>query len=314
MSQEVLRAFPDKATPLVRYGLLFTEACSKHVQEKFKASRIYLITGKTPTNNVHAQGELVKLPRFGGDGTASQLPANPPTIPIICIPTTLSGGEYSTYAGAVDHYIETLASLHSMPEVDESVTKSLKCLIPGLLNTKLNAGGEGGREEEVKAREECQIGAVHAILLLHRKVSCGASHGIRHMLGPMFHVGHGETSCILLPAACKFNSLHGGPEILARQQLMKDALWSVPEAKNLFGEKGLGREVRVDQLLDVVIRELGLKRRLSEVGVVERMDFERLADASLRDPFLVTNVVIITTNEHVLEISEVCASGMIFRP
>ncbi|KAE8448697.1 hypothetical protein EG329_008912 [Mollisiaceae sp. DMI_Dod_QoI] len=418
MSQETLRqAFPDKATPLVSYGTPFTEACAKHVQEKFKASRVYLIAGRSLTknttftselqkalgsslaktrvgmtphtlmsevleivedcrtvnadcivtlgggslsdaakiitfalaNNIKTQSELVKLPHVGPHTTT--LPANAPTIPIICIPTTLSGGEYSTYAGvtdhltgekiqfcppiaspdliilsgelacstpldiwlqsgmrAVDHCIETLASLKSTAEVDASVTKSLKCLIPGLLNAKLNAGGKGeGKDEEVRARQECQVGVMWAMLFLHRMVACGASHGIGHMLGPMFHVGHGETSCILLPAVCRFNAVRGGKEILARQGLMKDALWSVSEARERFEREGLGREVGVERLLDVVIRELGLKRRLSEVGVVERRDLERLAEASLRDPFLVTNAVPITTKEQVLEILEMCA-------
>ncbi|KUJ15093.1 putative Fe-containing alcohol dehydrogenase [Mollisia scopiformis] len=423
MSQETIRqAFPDKATPLVSYGIPFTESCAKHVQ-KLKASRVYLIAGKSLTkntsftsdlqkalgaslaktrvgmtphtlmsevleiveecrtvnadcivtlgggslsdaakvitfalaNNVKTQVELVKLPHLGGKSsnfsTDNNINAHAPTVPIICIPTTLSGGEYSTYAGvtdhltgekvqfcppiaspdviilsgelacstpldvwlqsgmrAVDHCIETLASLKSTPEVDEFVTKSLKCLIPGLLNAKANFGMEDGKAQEIKAREECQIGVMWAMIFLHRKVACGASHGIGHMLGPMFHVGHGETSCILLPAACRFNAIHGGKEILSRQQLMRDALWSVGEARKRYEREGLNEEnARVDQLLDVVIRELGLKRRLSEVGVVERKDLERLAEASLRDPFLITNAVPITTKEQVLEILEMSA-------
>ena len=35
-------------------------------------------------------------------------------------------------------------------------------------------------------------------------VPMGASHGIGHQLGPL-GVGHGETSCILLPAVCRYN-------------------------------------------------------------------------------------------------------------
>ncbi|KAF8860983.1 Dehydroquinate synthase-like protein [Acephala macrosclerotiorum] len=257
-------------------------------------------------NNVRTQEQLVKLPHLAGDGTAALLPATAPTIPIICIPTTLSGGEYSTYVGvtdhltgekvqfsppialpdliilsgelacstpldiwlqsgmrAVDHCVETLASLKSTSEVDVSVTKSLECLIPGLMNAKANAGKEGRKEEEVKAREECQIGVMHAMLFLHRKVTCGASHGIGHMLGPMFHVGHGGTSCILLPAVCKFNALHGGGDIRARQKLMRDAMWSVSEAKRLFESKGLNEaSAGVDQLLDVVVKELGGRRAM----------------------------------------------------
>jgi hypothetical protein len=43
-SQETLRqVFPDKATPLVSYGIPFTEACTKHVSSTFNASGTYLI-------------------------------------------------------------------------------------------------------------------------------------------------------------------------------------------------------------------------------------------------------------------------------
>jgi hypothetical protein len=44
MAQETLRqAFPDKATPLVSSGIPYTDACVKHVDETFKASRVYTI-------------------------------------------------------------------------------------------------------------------------------------------------------------------------------------------------------------------------------------------------------------------------------
>lgn len=209
---------------------------------------------------------------------------------------------------AVDHCIESLASLKSTAEVDEAVTKSLKCLIPGLLNAKLHAGKEGRKEEEIQAREKCQIGVMCAMIFLHRMVEGGASHGIGHMLGPMFKVGHGETSCILLPAVCKFNAIHGGSEILERQKLMKDALWSVPEARVRFEKEGLREEsAGVDELLGVVIRDLGLKRKLSEAGVTEKADFERLAEASLLDPWLLTNPVPVKTKEQALEILNMCA-------
>ncbi|KAE9369077.1 Dehydroquinate synthase-like protein [Stipitochalara longipes BDJ] len=414
-SLEILvQAFPDKATPRVSHGLTFTDSCIKHINETFKASRVYLIASTTLTNNtphtstlqtalgkklvkirvgmtphtlmsevleivedcrrldidcivtlgggslsdgakiisfalannVQTQEDLYKLPHIGPK--TINLPAKPSQIPIICIPTTLSGGEYSVYAGVtnhvthekiqfspplaspsliilsgelacstpleiwlqsgmrgVDHCIETLSSLKSTTEVDESVLKSLKCLIPGLLLSKKNAGNEG--EQEAKAKLECQLGIMYAMLFLHRGVDCGASHGIGHMLGPIGKVNLGQTSCILLPAVCKFNALHGGKDILERQQTLRDTLWGIPEARYVFEKKGL-KEDSADpgDLIDAVVRELGLKRRLHEVGVGPEM-FEKLAEASLRDPFLQTNCVPIHKKGEVLEILEMCA-------
>jgi alcohol dehydrogenase class IV len=59
-------------------------------------------------------------------------------------------------------------------------------------------------------------------------------------------------------------------------------------------------------LIDAVVKGLGLKTRLREVGVGKEM-FEKLAEASLRDRFLVTNCIPICKKEEVLEILEMCA-------
>jgi len=205
----------------------------------------------------------------------------------------------------VDHCVETLSSLKSTREVDESVLKSLKCLIPGLLLSKRNAFGD--KEQEARARLECQLGIMYAMLFLHRGVDCGASHGIGHMLGPIGKVNHGQTSCILLPAVCKFNARHGGKDILERQKVIRDTLWRVSEARQVFEKTGF-KEGSVDLggLIEAVVRELGLKSRLHEVGVGPEM-FEKLAEASLRDPFLRTNCVPIRKKEEVLEVLATCA-------
>jgi alcohol dehydrogenase class IV len=220
------------------------------------------------------------LPHIGPE--TSKLPAKPSEIPIICIPTTLSGGEYSVYSGVtnhvthkkvqfspplaspsliilsgelacatpldiwlqsgmrgVDHCVETLSSLKSTAEVDESVLKSLKCLIPGLLLSAKGAEAGDGEVEE-KARLECQIGISHAMMFLHRFVECGASHGIGHMLGPMGKVNHGQTSCILLPAVCKFNAKHatGVPAVLERQRAIGARFGGFMKRENCLRKEG----------------------------------------------------------------------------
>jgi alcohol dehydrogenase class IV len=291
--------------------------------------------------------DLYKLPHIGPK--TSDLPAEPSKIPVVCIPTTLSGGEYSVYAGVtnhlthekiqfspplaspsliilsgelacstpleiwlqsgmrgVDHCVETLSSLKSTKEVDASALESLRCLVPGLLMSKgKDWGGDG--EEEGKARLQCQLGIMHAMLFLHRGVACGASHGIGHMLGPIGRVNHGQTSCILLPAVCKFNALHGGAKIHQRQDIIKDTLWGIREARSIFEGRGLVEDkTDLGDLIGAIVRKLGLKCRLGDVGVGREM-FGKLAEASLRDPFLETNCMPIHKKEEVLEILEMCA-------
>jgi alcohol dehydrogenase class IV len=124
------------------------------------------------------------------------------------------------------------------------------------------------------------------------------------MLGPLGKVGHGETSCILLPAICKYNAKHGGVNIRARQKIVRESLWGIPVAKERFENRGL-KEGEAD-LGDVVVRELGLKRSLKEANVGRDM-FQKLAEISMADPFMETNPVPIKSPSQVMEILELCA-------
>lgn len=121
------------------------------------------------------------------------------------------------------------------------------------------------------------------------------------MLGPIEHVNQGKTPRILLPAVCKFNALHSGSEILELQSVIRETLWGMREASIVSEQRNLvAQEADLGDLTDAIVKELGLKRRLSEVGV-RRDIFERLAEASLRDPFLETNCVPISRKGEVLE-------------
>ena len=88
---------------------------------------------------------------------------------------------------------------------------------------------------------------------------------------------------------------------------MKDVLWDIDVARALFEKRGL-REGKADlaSLIDAVVRELGMPRRLAEVGVW-RDRFESLARNSLMDRCTLDNPRKIDRMEQVLEILEMCA-------
>lgn len=65
---------------------------------------------------------------------------------------------------------------------------------------------------------------------IHNGVLPGASHGIGHQLGSL-GVGHGETSCILLPAVCKWNAKQNAN--VERQKLMNKVSWDVDAAREI---------------------------------------------------------------------------------
>lgn len=194
---------------------------------------------------------------------------------------------------AVDHCVETLGSLISDKLSDEHAKRGLVCILTGLLKTKHNPQDEEGRHL-------CQLGVIDAMVHLQKDIRLGASHGIGHMLGPL-GVGHGETSCILLPAVCKYNAAHSAPA-LARQQDILPLLWKHPEVRAVLEARRVKEgDADLGDVIDAVVRELGLPRSMEEVGIGwEKMD--RLADNALHDVFLKTNAVPLLRKEQVMEV------------
>lgn len=285
-------------------------------------------------NNATTFEDLDKL-HAGDDWTAQNTNILPPTIPIISVPTSLSGGEYSFLGGgtnnkthhkhgfgkptkgpalvildpelttstpehvwlqsgvrAVDHCVEGICSLSSTPSSDADAAKGLKLLVSGLLRCKSDS-------KDLEARRDCQMGVIEAMkVVFQHGIPMGASHGIGHQLGPL-GVGHGETSCILLPAVCAYNR-----EVNAEQQgKVKDVLWSDEEVAKLLRAKGL-EDADLGRLLDVFIAELGMPRDLKKVGVTGREKLDLLAENSLRDRYCGTNPRPLSVKAEVLEILE----------
>jgi alcohol dehydrogenase class IV len=58
---------------------------------------------------------------------------------------------------------------------------------------------------DLAARLDCQIGSWLSMGPLASGVPMGASHGIGYVLGAVFDVPHGHTSCIMLPSVMRWN-------------------------------------------------------------------------------------------------------------
>lgn len=131
------------------------------------------------------------------------------------------------------------------------------------------------------------------------KIPMGASHGIGHQLGP-FGVGHGETSCILLPAVCKWNKKVN----CNQQKQVLDILWSEVSVRKVLEGRNLEQDKeKLGDALDAVFGELGMPRSLKEVGA-GRQKFEGLAVESLEDRCCKTNPIALEKKEQVMEILE----------
>jgi alcohol dehydrogenase class IV len=133
-------------------------------------------------------------------------------------------------------------------------------------------------------------------------VELGASHGIGHQLGPL-GVGHGETSCVLLPAVCKFNARYSEAN-RARQDRVRALLVADPVVDGVLRARTMvSGELDLGDVLDAVIRELGMPRSLREVGV-GREQLDGLAENSLHDRWCISNPVPLREKRQVLEILE----------
>jgi maleylacetate reductase len=229
-----------------------------------------------------------------------------PTVRQICVPTTLSGGEFNARAGvteprlrlkqayihpgliplavifdpaiavhtpewlwlstgirAVDHCVEGICASEAHPYGDAQALQGLAMLARALPRVKADAG-------DLDARMDCQIGTWLSTGPLTSGVPMGASHGIGYVLGAVFGVPHGHTSCVMLPSVMRWNK----PVNAARQALVAAAMGHPGEDAG--------------DVLDAFIRNLGMPRSLREVKVGPE-HFDRIARAAMSTPWVPRN-------------------------
>ena len=263
-------------------------------------------------------------PLQGTDGVVALPPMRAPTIRQISIATTRSGGDFSAIAGvtdertkvkdllrhpriipsavildpaitrhtpewlwlstgirAVDHCVEGVCSNEANAYADAQALKGLALLSSGLPRVKADP-------KDLAARLDCQIGTWLSMGPLASGVPMGASHGIGYVLGAEFNIPHGHTSCIMLPAVMRWNK----PTNAARQAHVSLAM-SRPGSD-------------AGDLLDAFIGGLGMPRSLGAVQI-GRDSFQRIAEQSMRTPWVPRNPRRIDNPRQVCEILELAA-------
>jgi len=199
----------------------------------------------------------------------------------------------------MDHCVEALCSLEATQKSDTKAETGLRLLVPGLLRCKADP-------MDIEARRQCQMAVNLAMDNVRAGIPMGGSHAIGHQLGPL-GVPHGVTSCIMCPAVMQYNIKHGqdNPEIARRQSLVQTILWSIPEVASQFQTAGFDTSVDLGNLIDSIIRALGLPRTLSEMSIGEDM-IDKLAARALHDQWSPTNPVPLVKAEQVREILMAC--------
>ena len=233
-------------------------------------------------------------------------PLTAPSVRQISVPTTIAGGEFSTIAGvtneatkvkellrhdlvipratildpaitvhtpewlflstgirAVDHCVEGLCSREAHPYADAQAQKGLAMLTQALPRVKADA-------RDLDARMDCQIGTWLSMGPLSMGIPMGASHGIGYVLGAVYDVPHGYTSCVMLPSVMRWNKSAN-----ADRQAMVSAAMGHP------GEDA-------GDVLDAFIRELGMPRSLQDVRIGPE-HFDRIAEQAMGTPWIPRN-------------------------
>jgi alcohol dehydrogenase class IV len=223
--------------------------------------------------------------RVEPDGTVTAPQISGPDVRCLCVPTTLSGGEFNPLSGATDtrtgqkqgysartmapvavildpaitvHTPEWLWLSTGVRAIDHAA-EALGSLqsndyCDSMAEAALRLLSEGllrvkADPHDLEARLKCQIGAWQAMLPILAGVPMGASHAIGHVLGSACDVPHGYCSCVMAPAVQAWNE----PVNAHRQTRISAGL----------GDAALPAAV----LLDRLIRALGMPRTLAAVGV-----------------------------------------------
>jgi maleylacetate reductase len=138
---------------------------------------------------------------------------------------------------------------------------------------------------DIGARLDCQMGTWMSMAPLASGVPMGASHGIGYVLGAVFDIPHGHTSCIMLPYVMRWNS----PANAERQELVATAMGRAGEDAG--------------DVLDDFISGLGMPRSLGAVNVGPE-HFQRIAEQSMGTPWIPRNPRKINGPAEVMEILE----------
>lgn len=243
---------------------------------------------------VDADGVTVK-PEFEG-----------PEIPVICCPTTLSGGEYNPLSGATDEVaghkqgyehaamapisivLDPALTLHTPDWLWKSTgVRSLDHALETLGSLQSNHYADGVAEsalrllnealpavqanpDDLDARLRAQVGAWQSMLPILGGVPMGASHAIGHILGGTADVPHGYCSCVMAPAVLAFNH-----PVNAERQCRISACMGDPQRP-------------AAELVDAFITGLEMPRTLAAVGVLPEQ-FDHIAEFTMLDFWARTN-------------------------
>ena len=242
----------------------------------------------------------------GIDRLIAPAPVKPATMPFLSIPTTLSAGEYTAYAGVTDQRVQRKQAIfHDSAAPDVVVLDAaMTAVTPARLffSTGMRAVDHAvetwcsvnrnplveaaalhalsilpaallrvkSDPTDANARLDCLIGAWLSVQGVSSGVDLGGSHAIGHMLGGTANMPHGETSCVMLPHVLRYNA-------------------AVNADRQAALARAMGNETQplADQI-EQLVAALELPGRLRDAGVAQAL-LPRIAEETLGDMWYPTN-------------------------
>ncbi|MCW5654026.1 iron-containing alcohol dehydrogenase [Hydrogenophaga sp.] len=229
-----------------------------------------------------------------------------PDVPVIAVPTTLSGAEFYETGGITNEREcrkQSFGHRRMVPRaiiLDPAITlhtphwlwistgvRAIDHAVETLGSLRSNAYGDALAESALRtlvealprshvqphdlaARGRCMTATWQSMTPLAAGIPMGISHATGHVLGGSFGVSHGHTSCVVAPSSLAFNQGFNGERQLRISASLGDA------------------HAPASALLDRLIRSLGMPRSLAEVGF-DRRDIPRLAEGVMQDRWTATN-------------------------
>ena len=249
-----------------------------------------------------------------------------PDIPIVAVPTTLSGAEFTDIAGAKNHVkqikegfkhaqlvprtviLDPTITVHTpdwlwfstgVRALDHTI-ETLGSLLSndfcdGLAESALKLLFQGLRNvkknpTDLDARLKCQFGVWQSMMPGAAGVPMGVSHAIGHVLGGYLNIPHGYTSCVIAPYAMSYNETHNRN----RQNRIAQALGHPDRNPS--------------ELIKAFIIELEMPYNLQSVGIINSEKFQTIAEKCMLEPWIWTNPRPITKPEDVIEILKMAQS------
>lgn len=263
--------------------------------------------------------------RIGPDRVPQRPAYRPPSVRMIAIPSTLSGGEYNAGCLVTDtdrklkqtffHPLMMPISIILDPELAlhapetlwlGSGTRAMDHAIEALCakngSPLVDAAALRGitlmarmlpqsraNPADIAIRAQCQIASWLCAFGLQARVPMGASHAIGHVLGGTCGVAHYLCTPVMMPGVLQYN-----------EPATEDAQKELAEA---LGRPG----VRASEAFRQFVAELGLPTRLKEVGVTQDR-FELIARTTMQEEiFIHTNPRPVSHWEQVRDILKLAA-------